>query len=104
MTSETNLEFDFSYDEDDDILYVAVRGRSGPAITYETDEGHLVRLDPRTQEFLGAEVPSFRERWEGRDLTFVWETPEPNLFRRFLPRPRQHEVRVPARRALTYQA
>lgn len=90
----------FSYDEEDDILYIDVGGRgSRDAITYETDEGHLVRVDPQTYELIGAEILSFQERWEGRDLTLSWDVPARSLWRRLLPDARSHahrEARVPA--------
>jgi len=76
-----NLEF--SYDEEDDILTISVPGRMGAAaITYETDEGHLVRLDPETHAFIGAEVLAFHARWVGRDLTFSWDLGKPAFWRR----------------------
>lgn len=82
------LEFD--YDEDEDVLYVSLPGRSGaPAVTCETAEGHLVRLDPDTFDFLGVEVLAFKERWEGRDLTFEWERPYQHFWQRIRSAPRE---------------
>ena len=70
-----NLIFD--YDEEDDILCITMQGQNGrPAITYETDAGHLVRLDPETHEFLGAEILGFKANWEGRDIDLEWSIPE----------------------------
>jgi hypothetical protein len=67
-------DFTFEYDREEDILYVAVAGHSigEPAVTVETEAGHLVRLDPESGEFIGAEVPAYKARWEGRDLAFEW--------------------------------
>jgi uncharacterized protein DUF2283 len=52
------------YDEVEDILYLWVGDQERPAITYETDDGHLVRLDPETDEFVGVTILDYRERWE----------------------------------------
>jgi hypothetical protein len=74
VLSESDLEFD--YDEEEDILLVTLRGRApGPAITCETEEGHLVRLDPETHELIGAEILGFRRNWEGKDINLEWEAP-----------------------------
>ncbi len=89
----------FDYDEDDDILFVALRGSEGrPAVTYETDAGHLVRLDPRTYEFLGAEIPSYKARWEGRDIELEWSTPQRPWFLRW--RGSRHEHATVGTRSL----
>ena len=70
----TDGDFTFEYDAQEDILYVAVAGRSigEPAVTVETEAGHLVRLDPESGEFIGAEVFAYNATWEGRDLAFRW--------------------------------
>jgi hypothetical protein len=88
-----DLEFD--YDDEGDVLLIAVRGFEGrPAVTYETDEGHLVRLDPETHEFLGAEVLGFRATWEGRDIILEWDVSERvGLLRR--PHTRHERTMVP---------
>jgi len=91
-------EVEFDYDAEEDILYVALRGRLGDAaVTYETDEGHLVRLDPATHEFIGAEILAYRARWEGRDLNFEWDLVQRDWLWRKKPQHRQvsvHEARA----------
>jgi uncharacterized protein YuzE len=55
------------YDEGQDILYLWV-DEPRPATTYETEQGHLVRLDPETYELVGVTILDFRRRWKGRDI------------------------------------
>lgn len=55
------------YDEDADILSLWV-DEPRPAVTYETEHGHLVQLDPDTREFIGVLILDFKSRWEDRDI------------------------------------
>jgi hypothetical protein len=57
------------YDEDEDILYLWVDDRRS-AVSYETEQGHLVQLDADTREFIGVTVIDFRTRWEGKEIAF----------------------------------
>ncbi len=55
------------YDEEADILNLWVESPC-PAITYETQQGHLVQLDPDTREFVGVAIVDYKARWEGKDI------------------------------------
>lgn len=44
-----------AYDHDGDVLYLSV-GKPREALTWESPEGHLVRLDPETGALLGVTV------------------------------------------------
>ncbi len=50
-----------SYDERGDVLYLGV-GPPSEALTWESPEGHLVRLDPDTPEVVGLTVLCFAGR------------------------------------------
>ncbi|MBU2602199.1 MAG: hypothetical protein KKA32_08530 [Actinobacteria bacterium] len=50
-----------SYDEPGDVLYLGV-GQPGEALTWESPEGHFVRLDPDTLEVVGLTVLCFAGR------------------------------------------
>jgi hypothetical protein len=88
----------FDYDEEGDVLFIEVRGSEGrPAISFETDEGHVVRLDPETHELLGAEVLGYMTHWEGRDINLEWDVPESGgLLRRTRTRHERATVSAPA--------
>lgn len=78
--SRTDLAWD--YDEDEDIMYSWLPPEPHPhGVGYETPDGHLVLLDPETNELVGVTIFDFRSRWGGgRDLiTLEWEVPERNL-------------------------
>ena len=53
------------YDEHEDILYLWVGDEPAEAVTFETEDGHLVRLDPKTHEFVGVTILDFKVRWAG---------------------------------------
>ena len=57
------------YDEEEDILYLWVDDRRS-AVTYESDEGHLVQLDADTREFIGVTIVDYKARWEGKSIAF----------------------------------
>ena len=46
---------DCSYDVDADVLYLSI-GKPREALTWESPEGHLVRLDPETGELAGVTI------------------------------------------------
>lgn len=73
MVLEQRVELMCEYDEADDVLYAWVGEKPVPAITYETDAGHLVRLDPHTNEFVGVTIFEYRKRWKDRPITLDWE-------------------------------
>jgi len=100
MTVLGKSELDFDYDEEEDILFVTIHGRpAGPAVTYETDEGHLVRLNPDTYELVGAEILGYRRNWEGKDIHLAWEPPASG-FRSWLRWERHEEVVLNTERVL----
>lgn len=70
---EHRIEVNCEYDEDEDILYAWVGDEPRAAITYETDEGHLVRLDPETKDLVGVTVLDYRARWEDKPINITWE-------------------------------
>lgn len=53
------------YDEQEDILYLWTGDEPQDALTYETTDGHLVRLDPQTREFVGVTILDYHARWAG---------------------------------------
>ncbi len=71
---ETQIELSAEYDSEEDILYAWVGGEPREAVTYETNEGHLVRLDPETNELVGVTIFDFQARWADRPITLEWET------------------------------
>jgi hypothetical protein len=66
---ENSLELTFEYDADEDTLFAWVGSEPRPAITYETDEGHLVRLDPETKEFVGVTIRDYKARWADEPIS-----------------------------------
>jgi hypothetical protein len=71
---ESAIELHCEYDSEDDTLYAWVGDGPRPAITYETDDGHLVRLDPMTKEFVGVTILDFQRRWKNKPIELKWET------------------------------
>jgi uncharacterized protein YuzE len=51
------------YDKEQDVLYLWTGEKPREAVTYETEDGHLVRLDPETREFVGVTILDFQARW-----------------------------------------
>lgn len=74
LVLESQIELNCEYDEDDDTLYAWVGEKPREAITYETEQGHLVRLDPETKEFVGVTIFDFHGRWANDGITLEWET------------------------------
>ena len=72
---ETKTELACEHDPDEDILYGWVGDAPRSAVSYETDEGHMVRLDPETGEFLGVTIFDFAARWQGRPIHLHWTSP-----------------------------
>lgn len=70
---ESSLELTFEYDADEDTLFAWVGDQPRPAITYETEDGHLVRLDPDTKEFVGVTIRDYEARWANQPITLAWE-------------------------------
>jgi hypothetical protein len=62
---------DCSYDSENDIAYLSI-GTPREAITWESPEGHLLRLDPDTDELVGITFLHLKERIGagGLDITF----------------------------------
>jgi uncharacterized protein YuzE len=63
---------DCSYDAETDIAYLSI-DRPRPAICWESPEGHLVRLDPETDELVGITILHLMKRIEASgqmDITF----------------------------------
>lgn len=50
------------YDAEEDVLYLWVDGPRA-SVTFETEDGLLVRLDPETREFVGLTIIDFNARW-----------------------------------------
>jgi hypothetical protein len=86
-----------SYDAENDVAYLSVEGPR-EAIVWESPEGHLVRLDPDTDELVGITILLLRERLVAGDLSFTfpeWVMPDASNMRQGW----HSQVRVP-RRAL----
>lgn len=73
LVLENSLELNLEYDEEDDVLYAWVGEKPTAAITYETDEGHLVRLDPESKEFVGVTIYDYRAKWDDLPISIAWE-------------------------------
>lgn len=56
-----------SYDEQADILYLWRGEESREAVTLNSDEGYLVRLDPETCKIVGFTIFDFCRRWQQED-------------------------------------
>ncbi len=72
LVLEDRLNLTCEYDAEDDTLYAWVGEKPTAAITYETDEGHLVRLDPETKAFVGVTIFDFEARWRDDPITLNW--------------------------------
>ncbi len=57
---------DCSYDAEADIAYLSI-GDPRPAVSWESPEGHLVRLDPRTDELVGLTLSYPTLVWNRRE-------------------------------------
>lgn len=66
-------ELQHEIDSEEDILYLWVDGPRA-SVTYETTDGHLVHLDPETQELVGVTVMDYEAIWQHRDINI--EIPE----------------------------
>ncbi len=79
---------DIDYDEEADVLYVAIDGPQ-PADTFDTDHGVLIRKDPESHEVVGVTVlhygHSFRKL---RDFSWLKELALPPDLERYLRDPR----------------
>jgi uncharacterized protein YuzE len=73
LVLEDRITLNCEYDRDADILYAWVGETPSEAVTYETDEGHLVRLDPDTRQFVGVTIFDYEARWKGTDISLDWE-------------------------------
>lgn len=73
LTLEARVELNCEYDADDDTLYAWVGESPREAVTYETDEGHLVRLDPQTKAFVGVTIFDYHARWAEKPIELEWE-------------------------------
>ena len=56
-----------SYDEQADVLYLWRGRESREAVTLNSEEGYLVRLDPETYELVGFTIFDFCRRWQQDD-------------------------------------
>lgn len=52
-----------SYDSDADVLYLWRGERARPAVSVSTSDGHLVRLDIETYDFVGVTIFEWRQKW-----------------------------------------
>jgi hypothetical protein len=73
LVLEAEVELSCDYDREEDILYAWVGEGPRAAITYETDDGHLIRLDPDTHEFVGVTIFNYEARWADRPIKLEWE-------------------------------
>src|SRR6266496_1997470 len=56
-----------SYDEQADILYLWRGEESQEAVTLNSEEGYLVRLNPESYEIVGFTIFDFCRRWQEDD-------------------------------------
>lgn len=56
-----------SYDEQTDVLYLWRGEKSSEAVTLNSEEGFLVRLDPETYQIVGFSIFDFCRRWQQDD-------------------------------------
>ena len=73
LVLEHQVKLSCEYDEDDDTLYAWIGEKPREAITYETKDGHLVRLDPETKEFVGVTIFDFEAKWSDEGIALEWE-------------------------------
>lgn len=60
--AQKELELKISYDTKSDVLYCSF-GDPRDAISVETDDGVVIRLDPQTQDVVGVTVLDFSKRF-----------------------------------------
>ena len=84
LVLRSQTELNYEYDQDDDTLYAWVGESPSEAITYETDEGHLVRLNPETREFVGVTIFDYHAKWDA-EITLEWGDGQRHVLQR--PRP-----------------
>jgi uncharacterized protein YuzE len=72
LVLEGRVTLNCEYDAENDILYAWIGDKPRQAITYETDEGHLVRLDPETQGFVGVTIFEWSHR-STEEIRLEWE-------------------------------
>lgn len=72
-TSVSDLSSD--YDEQADILYLWLGDKPREAFSLSSREGHLVRIDPRTNEIVGFTIFDFHRIWQDDDVTELNVTP-----------------------------
>jgi len=63
--AEKELELKISYDPKGDVLYCSF-GDPREAISTETDDGVIIRLDPNTEDVVGVTVLDFSKRFQER--------------------------------------
>lgn len=97
---EERVELSCEYDADDDTLYAWIGEQPTKAITYETDEGHLVRLDPDTNELVGITIFDFEARWANEPMTIHWQVEVEHPASTWLPFSRKRRALVPHERVL----
>ncbi|MHB0981584.1 MAG: hypothetical protein ACYC5Q_16205 [Thermoleophilia bacterium] len=81
-----------SYDERGDVLYLGV-GQPSEALTWESPEGHLVRLDPDTLEVVGLTVLGFAGRKARGPIAVT--VPAPGELRALVESRHAEELEVP---------
>lgn len=62
---------DYSYDVENDVAYLSI-GSPREAITSESPEGHLIRLDPGTDELVGITFLHFKARIDAGGLSITF--------------------------------
>jgi hypothetical protein len=70
------------YDQAEDVMYSWVPPEPhAHGVAYETPDGHLVLLDPGTNELVGVTIFDFYARWGGgnESITLEWEVPDRNF-------------------------
>lgn len=73
LVLEAQLTLNCEYDEADDTLYAWVGEKPREAVTFETEQGHLIRLDPVTKEFVGVTIFDFEAKWHEAPIILEWE-------------------------------
>lgn len=97
---EDRVELSCEYDAADDTLYAWVGEKPTAAITYETDEGHLVRLDPETKELVGITIFDWEARWAREPITIHWQVEIEEPAPTWLPFARKRRAVIPRERVL----
>lgn len=72
LVLKSQITLNYEYDEDDDTLYAWVGQSPSEAITYETDEGYLIRLDPETREFVGVTIFDYHAK-QDEEISLEWD-------------------------------